>query len=328
MVLGLWISSLATAQDLNSELSLKTSSKWVSESGLEPQILQCRLSENQDLQCVTEMQLSSVKCESLHFGKLNQVKSQFKNKAFSCEGTRYETDSLLFQWRVRLQSETGLQSVWIVDVASTEQQKRLYELELNALESHTASRQYFLEGSFDREFRRVDGIAQGLGHWSLSFALGRFQIEAQRSQFFGDSSVLGSANRLGVLWAINSDSTLSAFSLKISTGQELALFKALDSDLFNWARLRMSCLGVERGWRYSSGLLSVGGGHCWLNGPQDLNFKWAPYVDAFSSYQLFSVVYLRAGLAGSWRSGKTVQQTLGTMQIQAMLGVSLTLLPE
>gem|GEM_PF-2994527 len=325
VALALWalgwggVSNLS-AQDLDSELELTPRTRWVLESGIEPAILDCRVNEKGHLQCVANSSLLNVECEATHYGRLSQVKALFKGRAFSCEGTRYDKDSLLSQWRVRLKAEKGLEAVWLIDGADKDQLRRLYQTELNALEAGRVPRHLYLSLG-------LSGRIENLGPQShkaagLRFELGQKPIlfETDFVQLLGSKVEDKNRVRLGLGVVLSSDDAGRGWLFKANTGHVALALKG-NSFVKAWSH----CLGPEFRWNPDSWAFRAGAGNCWY---QKANINFSPYGQLSVAWKLTGWFYLTGEALATLPVGSYSGVDVNGAQIQAQLGVSMTLQPD
>lgn len=313
-------SSQLFAQDLDSELELKPRTRWVLESGVEPAILECRVADRGHIQCVSSSSLLHVECEGMHYGRRTQLKASFKGRAFSCEGTRYDKDSLFSQWRVRLKAEKGSEAVWIVDAANSEQLRRLYTLELRSLEKHPKVRELLFSLSL---LGRVENVgAQGHQAGALRLELGRSPVffDFDFTKLLRSGVENPSRVRLGFGVVLGSQDAGRGWLLKANTGHSVLPLKA-DRFVRAWSH----CIGSEYRWNPLSWSFRVGGANCWF---QRAKVSFAPQGHLAVAYQISAPFYLTGEISAGLPQGEYSGYSISGPQVQGQLGVSITLLPD
>jgi hypothetical protein len=308
------------AQDLDSELELNPRTRWVLESGVDPSILDCRVSDRGHIQCVSNTNLLNVECEAMHYGRLSQAKAIYKGRAFSCEGTRYDKDSLLSQWRVRLKAEKGTEAVWLVDAADKDQLRRLYMTELKTLETlPRAQRLYFSFGLLGR-FENLGAQSHQAGALKLELGQNPVLFEADFMQLLGSKVEDKNRVRIGLGVVLNADDAGRGWLLRANTGHSV-----LPLEGGSFAKAWSHCIGPEYRWNPSSWAFRAGAGNCWF---QKAKISFAPQAHLGIARRISGVFYLTGELNAGLPIGEYSDQSISGPQIQAQLGVLMTLLPD
>jgi hypothetical protein len=311
----LGLSVAAQAQDLDSELNLKARARWIRDAGIAPNILECRLSEQGHLQCVSDEILQNVQCEGTHYTRLSEVKALFRGRAFSCEGTRYDKNSALTQWTVLLRSERGAESRWKIDAADEAQLRRLYELELKTLNTENyAVGHYYSLGLLGRlenmtDASRLTGV--------LDFELGqeRLLLYGHYAQVTGSLIEIKTRFRLGLGFALDSELGGRGWILKADTGHLV-----LVPDNRVWGH----CLGPEYRWNPGTWSLAARLSHCWYQGGE---IKFSPQAELRIAKKLSSGLYLLGGAQLLAPQGRWSGTSIDTPSLSTQLGVSFSFVP-
>ena len=317
LALVLGVGPGALAQDLNSELELKPRARWVLEQGFAPQLLDCRLSEKSHLQCVAGDNLLSVRCEATHFGRRADVQASFKGRAFSCEGTRFDKESLMSQWKIVLKAESGSESVWIVDGADTEQLGRLYKTEMRAFPLiEKVERPSWSLGiasrstSWGSDSQRLLGADMTLGRnrWrvgaELFQALAPLDVEAKNLLRLNAALSLGSGEA-GRGWVVG-----------VSSGHDFV--KA-------GRRATSLCLGPEYIANPSSWRFSFAAGNCWFPSSQ---ITLAPWGAAGVKRRIVGPLFVTLDAFARYLTGSYQSQGVGGLEVRGQLGVSVAIAPQ
>lgn len=314
---GLGLASFSFAQDLDSELELKPRARWVLEQGFAPQLLDCRLSDKSNLQCVASDSLLSVRCEATHFGRRADVQASFKGRAFSCEGTRFDKQSLMSQWKIVLKAENGSESVWIVDGADSEQLGRLYKTEMRAYPLlEKVERPFWSLGlanrntSWGSDAQRLLGAEMTLGRnrWragaELFQALDPLDVEAKNLLRLSGALSLGSGEA-GRGWVVGA-----------SSGHDF---------LKGGRRASSLCLGPEYIANPNSWRFSFAAGNCWFPASQ---VTLAPWASAGVKRKIIGPLFVTLDGFARSLTGSYKAQAVGGLEVRAQLGVSVAIAPQ
>ena len=307
----------AWAQDLDSELELKPRARWVLQQGFAPQLLDCRLSEKSDLQCVSSETLRSVRCEATHFGRRTEVQASFKGRAFSCEGTRFDKDSLMSQWKLILKSSNGSESTWIVDGADEDQLTRLYKTEMRSTPLLERAERPFWSMNFANRGSMWQG--ESLACYGAEFRWGRdrwlvgadlYQVVGLPANYAKDLLRLNSSISLG------SGEAGRGWVASFSTGQDF---------LRSIVRATSHCIGPEYLLNPGSWRFSVGGGNCWIPSSE---IPFAPFASAGIKRKLFGPVMLTADSYVRYMTGTFKGVDVSPLETRVQLGVSVAIGPH
>ena len=317
LCLGLGLGSVSLAQDLDSELELRPRARWVLEQGFAPQLLDCRLSDKSNLQCVAGDNLLSVRCEATHFGRRADVQTSFKGRAFSCEGTRFDKQSLMSQWKIVLKAEGGSESVWIVDGADSEQLERLYRTEMHAFALLAKVERPFWSlaianrsTSWGSESQRLLGAEMSLGRnrWragaELFQALDPLDVEAKNLLRLSGALSLGSGES-GRGWVVGANS-----------GHDF---------LKGGRRASSLCLGPEYIANPASWRFSFAAGNCWFPSSQ---ITLAPWGSAGVKRKIVGPFFITLDAFARYLTGSYRSQSVGGVELRGQLGVSVAIAPQ
>ncbi len=314
-ILLILISSSALCQDLNSERDFQEHLQWNRIDGSNPKLLSCRVAKGGDLQCVADLELKSVVCEAFHFSKKTPVRVQIKKRAFTCEGTRLDHDSLLSQWNVNLIALDGAQSIWRVDSADHAQMNRIYQTELESLDVIKKQRNFYLSlGSLSSvenpQATRVvmTGVRALYGSTSFVFGL----------QFLQTLSLIPEKR---------SDALMSADFLLSSSGAGKGWLAGLEVGHKRWGFESESvrCLNLRYRWNPGSWRSQLSGGHCWY---PNSGVNWAPLAEFRMGRLFWGNLLLEAAGQGVYRISASAFPQSGGLETRLQLSASFELFPE
>lgn len=314
---GVAASLSVAAQDLDSELALQPKARWVLEEGFEPKLLDCRLSERSDLQCVSGENLREVRCEATHFSRRSEVRSSFKGRAFSCEGTRLDKDSLMSQWRVEVRGESGSRSSWIVDAADVEQLGRLYRTEMNSVSLlQRASRPFWSVGFTTHTLQNEEGTSNFLGT-KLQWGRDRWRVggDFYRAIRAPDGEDKNMARVNGAV-SLGGDKVGQGWVFEVSSGD----------DFINLGtRLASHCLGPQYVYNPGSWRFSGSVGNCWFPAAA---ISFAPMLGASAQLRVWGPVFfgvqgLARKLTGTYRG-----EDVASVEARGQLSVSVAVSPH
>jgi len=314
LLLG-FVSLGVSAQDLDSERSFEEHFQWNRIEGASPRLLKCRVSKSGDLQCVADLPLKNVKCDAFHFSKKTPVRAVVRNRAFTCDGTKLDRDSLLSQWEIHVLATDGSQSSWRVDSADRLQMKRLFEAELESLDFIESQRNFYLSlGSITsmedpmNDRLLMTGVKARYG--SSSFVLGVQVMQAlslipeKRTDWLMNTDFVISSRKGGMGWLAG-----------LEFGQKKWGFESVSTQ----------CLMVRYRWNPGSWRSQVSGGHCWY---PNAGVNWAPLGELRLGKLFWKHMLLEASTQAVYRTAATQFPDSGGLELRAQLGVSFELFPE
>jgi len=318
-IVGFWmaLAPSSQAQDLDSELELKPRTRWVLDQGFAPQILDCRLSDKSRLQCVAGENLIQVRCEATHFARRTEVRAVFKGRAFSCEGTRFDKQSLMSQWKLSLKSEEGSESVWIVDAADQPQLERLYRSEMSSLPLLArASRTYGSVGLLSRSLSWGGESLKLMGaelRWGRDrWIVGGDFYQALRAPNAETKNLL----RVSGALSLGSGESGRGWTVGAASGHDF---------LKGGVRVSSHCLGPEYLLNPTSWRFAVSAGNCWISSSQ---VTFAPWAAAGVKRKIFGSVFLSADVYARSLTGSYRSQDVSGLELRTQLGVSVAIAPH
>ncbi|MEO5666861.1 MAG: hypothetical protein ABIR96_02255 [Bdellovibrionota bacterium] len=305
------------AQDLDSELELKPRARWVLEQGFAPQLLDCRLSDKSNLQCVASDNLLSVTCEATHFGRRAEVKATFKGRAFSCEGTRFDKQSLMSQWKIILKSESGSESVWVADAADMDQLERLYKTEMKSSPLLDRSERPFWSADFANRSNRMGSESLRLVGTQLRWGRDRWILGADIYQALGrENADIKNFLRLSGSFSLGSGEAGRGWVFQVDSGHDF---------LSNGLRATSHCLGPQYLLNPGSWRFSLGGGNCWVQSSQ---ITLAPFAMVGMKRKIYGPVFLTLDASARYLTGSYGAHDVSGLETRTQLGVSVAIAPR
>lgn len=298
-----------SGQDLESEVPPGEKVFFQSVEGAQPRLLDCRLSAQESLDCVSDSELRAVVCEAFHFSKKTPLPGKIAGRAFRCPGTPYDGGNLIAGWKIVVSDKEGRQSTWMVEALNKQQSETMYKLE----HRYSNMRSDGEPSSFSL------GVLGGLlvnDSGARAKSMGVLSGWQWTDYRFNAQFVKGGAAGPAT-FRFGAEYTFLPFYFDSASGprQTSGWYLAADLGRFLTSGQARIKLCAELGHRWRPGRMEFSGqlGHCWIRG---LTVNWGPearfavsryFADSFSLGVAGDGLFLLSRASGAQSSNYTAR---------------------